>query len=350
MKSVFRPRVLLSLLAALVATGGVAAAGALLREDPGGRVEAAPDPSTTTTTTTTTTTSTTTTLPPPTTTTTVPGTLQQPPAVELPPLPPEGIGPGADRLLVQVYEQRLADVKFDPGAVDGGWDQAMTYAVHGFQHFRGAPVSGRLFEEDRLALQTLQYPVPLVQPNAYIPTPEPNRTEIDIIRGVLTLYEGSQVRLISTISTASGEHYCYNSPRDNPTERICEFATTPSGRYTYDYFYDGWHKSPLGQLYNPYYFNKGIAVHGYQEVPAYPASHGCVRIPMHIAEYFHTLVNNDDAVYVFGGQEAFITSRTPLGGGAPAPSAEPIPPPGEPAPAPPPPSEPVPLITAPPAT
>ena len=339
MKSVFRPRVLLSLLAALVATGGVAAAGALLRDEPPARVKAAPEPSTTTTTVT----PTTTTLPPAT-TTTAPGPLQQPPPVELPPLPPDGIGPGSDRLLVQVYEQRLADVRFDPGKLDGAWDQAMTYAVHGLQHFRGAPVSGRLFEEDRLALQTLQYPAPLVQPNPYVPTPEPNRTEIDITRGVLTLYEGSQVRLISTISTGSGEHYCYNSPRDNPTERICEFATTPSGRFTYTFFYDGWHKSPLGQLYNPYYFNKGIAVHGYQEVPPYPASHGCVRIPMHTAEYFHTLVDNKDAVYVFGGQDAVITSRTPIGGGPPAtgPPPDAIPPPGEPTP--PPPPDPIPVV------
>lgn len=28
------------------------------------------------------------------------------------------------------------------------------------------------------------------------------------------------------------------------------------------------------------YFNAGIAFHGYPEVPAYPASHGCVRVPL----------------------------------------------------------------------
>ena len=58
----------------------------------------------------------------------------------------------------------------------------------------------------------------------------------------------------------------------------------------------------LGALYNPYYFNKGEAVHGYESVPPVPASHGCSRIPMHIVEYFHTLVNQGDPVYVDGGQ------------------------------------------------
>jgi hypothetical protein len=33
---------------------------------------------------------------------------------------------------------------------------------------------------------------------------------------------------------------------------------------------------------------------------------------MHIAEYFHTLVNRGDAVHVFGGKPANITSMTPI--------------------------------------
>jgi lipoprotein-anchoring transpeptidase ErfK/SrfK len=70
----------------------------------------------------------------------------------------------------------------------------------------------------------------------------------------------------------------------------------------------GWDKSPLGQLYQPYYFNGGIAVHGYSSVPTTPASHGCARIPMHIAQYFPLLVKVGDPVYVFGGQPAEILS------------------------------------------
>ena len=36
-------------------------------------------------------------------------------------------------------------------------------------------------------------------------------------------------------------------------------------------------------LYYPMYFLRGFAIHGYPDVPAYPASHGCVRIPMWLA-------------------------------------------------------------------
>ena len=36
-------------------------------------------------------------------------------------------------------------------------------------------------------------------------------------------------------------------------------------------------------LWYPMYFLRGFAIHGYPSVPAYPASHGCVRVPMWIA-------------------------------------------------------------------
>ena len=134
------------------------------------------------------------------------------------------------------------------------------------------------------------------------------------------------------MSSGSGVNYCYETPRENPTSHVCEDANTPSGDFSFYEFRSGWDKSPLGQLYNPYSFNKGIAVHGYESVPTTPASHGCVRIPMHISEYFHDLVHRGDPVHVYGGKPANVTSVTPL-----APSPQPptvpdtIPPPGQPA-------------------
>jgi len=38
--------------------------------------------------------------------------------------------------------------------------------------------------------------------------------------------------------------------------------------------------SPLGTLFDPSYFTGGYAIHGNPVVPPYPASHGCVRVPM----------------------------------------------------------------------
>ena len=280
----------------------------------------------------------------PTTTTTTRPALAQPPNAVLPAFSGT-LGPGSSGDVVRAYQQRLADLHFDPGTIDGHYGDATTYAVQALQKLTGAPRTGRLGVGETLTLTVFQYPQPL-QPNG-----EPNRTEVDVAKQLITLYENYQVRLITTTSTGSGEHYCYNSPRLNPTQHICEVATTPSGRFTYTRFVSGWDKSPLGQLYQPYYFNGGIAVHGYTSVPTRPASHGCTRIPMHIAEYFHTLVHVGDPVYVFGGTPAQILSSSPIGRvtpPAPAPPGTAVPAP--PAAAPPAPAPPAPPAPTPPAS
>ena len=63
------------------------------------------------------------------------------------------------------------------------------------------------------------------------------------------------------------------------------------------------HNAKLGRLYKPVYFNHGIAIHGAGNVPDHPASRGCVRFPMHIAEYLQDLVSIGDSIYVFDGVE-----------------------------------------------
>jgi peptidoglycan hydrolase-like protein with peptidoglycan-binding domain len=219
----------------------------------------------------------------------------QPAEVTLPPLPTGGLHQGSSGPVVTAYPQRLLDLHFDPGGVDGRYGGDMAYAVTALQKIYGFPRNGRIGAPEAIALAAFRYPTPL-QPNG-----ESNRTEIDVSKQVLTLYQNNQVRLITTMSSGSGEHYCYMD-RGAPV-RVCENALTPSGRYAYTRFVSGWDTSPLGHLYNPFYFNGGIAVHGYTSVPASPASHGCVRIPMTIAQYFHTLVNKGDPVYVFGGSD-----------------------------------------------
>jgi hypothetical protein len=317
---VFHVPVIVSLVAAALLVTGIAVAGTALRGTEKKRTARA-EPTTTAAPTTTTTT-----LPPP---PPPPTDIVQPPWAALPPPPGGVVGPGSRGPEVQAYEQRLADLHFDPGPIDGVYDQKTVYAVHALQKLNGANPTGRITESEVFALNWFQYRQPLVD------SPEPNRTEVDITSQTLTLYETYQPKLLTTISSGSGENYCYDTPRDNPTSHVCEDANTPSGRFTFYEFRKGWDKSPLGQLYNPYYFNKGIAVHGYESVPTSPASHGCVRIPMHISEYFHDLVNRGDVVHVIGGKAGNITSVTPLEPSpGPPPSPEPIPGPGQPSPPP----------------
>jgi peptidoglycan hydrolase-like protein with peptidoglycan-binding domain len=247
-----------------------------------------------------------TTLPPLTTPPTSASGIVQPIEARLPLPPPQGVGPGASGPTVQAYQERLAFLRFDPGPVDGQYGAAVAYAVQGLQKFKGLPVTGVIGTAEVDALNHFTYPEPM-QPGA-----EPNRTEVDIARQTLTLYESGQPRLLTTASSGSGETYCYDQPLANPTEHVCEVANTPSGRFTYYLHRTGWDEGVLGGLYNPFYFNGGVAVHGALSVPIGPASHGCVRIPMHIAEYFSDLVRNGDPVYVVGGTPFQVLSRESL--------------------------------------
>jgi hypothetical protein len=269
---------------------------------------------------------TTTTLPKPT-TTTLPKP-KDPPILALPPLPGGSLGEGASGPEVQVYELRLKQLKFDPGEVDGYFDDDTEYAVVAVQKLFGGERTGRIDEGVRFALSTFRWPKTVVQ------KPEPDRTEIDLDRQVLTVYRNNQVVLITTTSTGSGEHFCGGDDG-------CQYAVTPAGKYAFDWHHRGWRDGSLGELYNPYYFNGGIAVHGYTSVPNVPASHGCARIPMHVAEYFPDLVFKHMPVYVLG------TPAAPHDGGS-SDAVSPAPPP--PPPPPPPTAPPVTAGTVPPTT
>lgn len=181
-------------------------------------------------------------------------------------------------------QQRLAALKYDPGPLDGEFGSKTTMAVWAFQQLHGHEPDGQVTPALQAEIDAAGDPEPLR------PDGGPTRVEIDIDRQVLLLYQDGALRLVTHVSTGTGEHYCQDG--------VCGVAVTPRGDYAFTWRYTGWRTSRLGQLYNPVYFNGGIAVHGATSVPSYPASHGCVRIPMHIAEYFPDLVEQGDPVYV----------------------------------------------------
>ena len=195
---------------------------------------------------------------------------------------------------VAALQRRLAELKLDPGPADGSFGTGTMYAVQGFQKLAGMAPDGRVGPAVQEALANPPAVAPLV------PDGEPTRVEVDKSRQLLFLYKDGDLRLITHVSTGSGEEYCSRG-------RCGRKAITPEGAYRFMWRYDGWRESELGKLYNPVYFTgSGIAVHGSSSVPTYPASHGCVRIPMHIAEYFPSLVARGDAVYVLSGPGASV--------------------------------------------
>lgn len=54
-----------------------------------------------------------------------------------------------------------------------------------------------------------------------------------------------------------------------------------------------------GGLYYPSYFDGLRAIHGWPDVPVYPASHGCARVPMWAATWIHSQAALGTRVFVY---------------------------------------------------
>lgn len=65
---------------------------------------------------------------------------------------------------------------------------------------------------------------------------------------------------------------------------------------------DGWWEGDLGEIYRPKYFVGGIAIHGSNSIPNYPASHGCVRVSVPAMDWIWEfgLVPIETPVWVHG--------------------------------------------------
>ncbi len=213
----------------------------------------------------------------------------------------------ADGSLLEL-QQKLADLGYDIGTPDGfpGW--RTSYSIFAFQKVEGLSRTGEDNAEVRDALTRATRPGPMV------PGGEPNRVEIDLDRQVLFLWKGGALARILPVSTGNGEHYC--------VEGECDTAITPTGFFRIGRKARGLEVSRLGELYDPMYFYGGIAIHGSPSIPGYPASHGCVRIPMYASPTLFDQVPAGTAVYVVGDGPA---------------AAEVPPPPDEPVPVPTPP-------------
>ena len=146
-----------------------------------------------------------------------------------------------------------------------------------------------------------------------------DHTEVYLEEQVMVIFQRDVPVLVSHISTgeldAQGNpaEYCEEATYDTDeqgreleepvTKAVCALAKTPGGVFTYKRMVEGKRVSPLGGMWNPVYFNYGIAVHGAENVPLEPASHGCVRIPMHISEYFQDLLSIGDRILVWNGEQ-----------------------------------------------
>jgi hypothetical protein len=186
--------------------------------------------------------------------------------------------PGMKGAKVKALQRRLAALKYYPGAIDGQFGTSTLEAVWAFYEVQGLTPHNYVSSAMNRALAHPRAPKELVK------HPGANRIEISLSREVLVLYRNNKVQLISHVS--SGGHYYFCNPGGG-----CGYAVTPTGNFRTRVFMRGWVHVPLGEMYNPVFFiGTAYAIHGDTYVPLAPVSHGCVRIPMDIAAFFHKLV------------------------------------------------------------
>lgn len=183
-------------------------------------------------------------------------------------------------------ERLLGELGYWPGEADGVWDLLSRHALVAFQKVEGRERSGRLTRRELRALRGASRPPPLESGPAHV--------EIDIRRQVLFVVgdDGTVVKVIPVSTGNEGSYF---------DQGKWQRAHTPRGRFTIGRKLEGRRRSTLGLLYYPCYFSGGVAIHGSLSVPARPASHGCVRIPMLIAKGFSEMVPVGTLVIVHDG-------------------------------------------------
>lgn len=180
-----------------------------------------------------------------------PEPLQQPPepVSSYPPYPDASQGSRGPHVLW--LEQRLAQLSYRPGAIDGVFDDRTRHAVIAFQKWEGLGRDGMVGPQTWVRLAAASRPTAARSGSGIW-------IEVSLAKQVfLYIQDGAVVR---TLPTSTGRSFTYRSaPYTVLRKPIAD-----------------------GPRYRALYLEPGyvLAIHGYPSVPTYPASDGCVRLPM----------------------------------------------------------------------
>ena len=177
------------------------------------------------------------------------------------------LGPGSRGQAVRALEQRLRGQRYALKAVDASYDLDTVEAVYAFQSVHGLPQTGRV---DAALWRLIA--------RSGVPAARYPGTHLEVSKGrqfLLDVRNGLVVRVVHVSTGATG---------NTPLGVWHVYRTVPG----YDWV-----------LYYPLYFLRGFAIHGYPSVPPYPASHGCVRIPMWLATTIFSGHGLGTTIYVY---------------------------------------------------
>jgi peptidoglycan hydrolase-like protein with peptidoglycan-binding domain len=161
-------------------------------------------------------------------------------------------------------QQRLQDLGYFVTSVDRSYGGETQQAVFALQKAGGLYRDGVVGDATQAALDDGL--VPQAQ------TSSGKVLEIDIDRQLVLAVEHGRVVKIINASSGNGETY--------EAKGATYTAYTPRGSFAVYREEDRNYPSSLelGDMWRPKFFTGGIAVHGSASVPAFPASHGCVRV------------------------------------------------------------------------
>jgi hypothetical protein len=230
---------------------------------------------------------------------------------------PISIGSAGDD--VRRVQERLTELGFQPGPADGQFGAGTQQAVWAFKKLIGGVAWEDFAARDDQTVVTEDVWQQMANPNVrFLPRRPGAGTHVEVYLPlqVMAVFRDDEPIFIAHISSgeldADGQPatFCetatydtdeYGNPYPEPvTKEVCAEAKSPGGVFRFTRSVDGNRVSPLGGMKNPWYFNYGIAIHGAQNVPTRPASHGCIRISNSLADVFPDLVERGNAVYVWG--------------------------------------------------
>ena len=171
---------------------------------------------------------------------------------------------------VYALEQRLNELHFALGAVDGYYGIDTSDAVVAFQKLHGLARTGSVDARFWRELELAGVPVPRHAGSGL-------HVEVSKERQVLFLVRNGQVTLVVPVSTGAT-------------------GNTPVGLWHVYSKVPGYNAK---EMFYSSFFIGGFAIHGYHSVPYYPASHGCVRIPIWVAPRIYSLIGYGEAIYVY---------------------------------------------------
>lgn len=221
---------------------------------------------------------------------------------------------------MKAVQTRLTALNYYAGPIDGEPGSRLRSAVMAFQKVNGLGADGSIGKATLAALKAPKTPVLRGSGGG-------TRVEADLTRQLIYIVKNGAIVRIMPTSSGNGERYL---KKDGSVAR----ALSPVGYYTIQRRIVGIRKADLGILYDPQYLYQGWAIHGSDDVPAFPASHGCLRVTRTDAKYLLQVLSVGTPVYLYGGSFVFTAGSSAPGtddpGGDPVAPAKPSPTPSKP--------------------